>query len=132
MKKLKLGVIGAGRIGKVHTATLVQSVPQADVIAIADINSASANGLARTYGITSVFTDYMDVINHQDVEAVVICSPTDTHAKYVVAAARAGKHIFCEKPVDLSLDVIKGAIEAADTAGVKLMVGLTADLIRIS
>jgi myo-inositol 2-dehydrogenase/D-chiro-inositol 1-dehydrogenase len=123
MKKLKLGVIGAGRIGKVHTATLVQSVPQAEVIAIADINSASANGLAKTYGITSVFTNYMDVINHPDVEAVVICSPTDTHARYVVDAARAGKHIFCEKPVDLSLDVIKGAIEAAGTAGVKLMVG---------
>ena len=123
MKKLKLGVIGAGRIGKVHTATLVQSVPQADVVAIADINSASADELAKTFGITSVFTDYMDVINHQDVEAVVICSPTDTHAKYVVDAARAGKHIFCEKPVDLSLDVIKGAIEAADNAGVKLMVG---------
>ncbi len=123
MKKLKLGVIGTGRIGKVHIATLVQSVPQAEVVAIADINSASANELAKIFGITSVFTNYMDVINHPDVEAVVICSPTDTHAKYVVDAARAGKHIFCEKPVDLSLDVIKGAIEAADTAGVKLMVG---------
>jgi len=123
MKKLKIGVIGAGRIGKVHIATLVQSVPQAVVVAIADVNLNSANEVAKAFGITSVFSNYMDVINHPEVEAVVICSPTDTHARYIVDAAKAGKHIFCEKPVDLSLEVIKGAIKAVTTAGVKLMVG---------
>ncbi|HOX75625.1 MAG TPA: inositol 2-dehydrogenase [Bacteroidales bacterium] len=123
MKKLKLGVIGAGRIGKVHIATLVQSVPQAEVVALAETNPAVASEVAKMFGITSVFTTYMDVIRHPDVEAVVICSPTDTHAKYIVDAANAGKHIFCEKPVDLSLDVIKGAIKAVEKAGVKLMVG---------
>jgi myo-inositol 2-dehydrogenase/D-chiro-inositol 1-dehydrogenase len=123
MKKLKLGVIGAGRIGKVHTATLVQSVPNAEVVALADTNLNSAKELAKTFGITSVFSNYMDVINHPEVEAVVICSPTDTHARYIVDAAKAGKHIFCEKPVDLSLEVIKGAIKAVTEAGVKLMVG---------
>ncbi|TAL66976.1 MAG: inositol 2-dehydrogenase [Bacteroidetes bacterium] len=123
MKKLKIGVIGAGRIGKVHTATLVQSVPSAVVVALADINLKSANELAETFGITSVFNNYMDVINHPEVEAVVICSPTNTHARYIIDAAKAGKHIFCEKPVDLSFEVIKGAIKAATSAGVKLMVG---------
>jgi myo-inositol 2-dehydrogenase / D-chiro-inositol 1-dehydrogenase len=123
MKKLKLGVIGTGRIGKVHIATLVQSVPLAEVVAIADTNLKSANEVAGMFGIASVFNRYLDVIKHPDVEAVVICSPTDTHAKYIVDAARAGKHIFCEKPVDLSLEVIKGAIAAAEKAGVKLMVG---------
>ena len=123
MKKLKLGVIGTGRIGKVHIATLVQSVPQAVVVAIADVNLDSANEVAKMFGIASVFSNHMDVINHPEVEAVVICSPTDTHARYIVDAAKAGKHIFCEKPVDLSLDIIKGAIKAVTTAGVKLMVG---------
>ena len=123
MKKIKLGVIGSGRIGKVHIATLVQSVPQAVVVAIADVNLNSANEVAKAFGITSVFSNYMDVINHPEVEAVVICSPTDTHARYIVDAAKAGKHIFCEKPVDLSLEIIKGAIKAIATAGVKLMVG---------
>jgi len=123
MKKLNLGVIGTGRIGKVHIATLVQSVPQADVVAIADVNLQSANEVAKRFGVTSVFTNYLDVINHPDVEAVVICSPTDTHAQYIVEAAKAGKHIFCEKPVDLSLEVIKGAIDSVKKAGVKLMVG---------
>jgi myo-inositol 2-dehydrogenase/D-chiro-inositol 1-dehydrogenase len=123
MKKLKLGVIGTGRIGKVHIATLVQSVPLAEVVAIADTNLKSANDVAGMFGIASVFLNYMDVLKHPDVEAVVICSPTDTHAKYIVDAAKAGKHIFCEKPVDLSIEVIKGAIAAASKAGVKLMVG---------
>jgi myo-inositol 2-dehydrogenase/D-chiro-inositol 1-dehydrogenase len=123
MKKLNLGVIWTGRIGRVHIATLVQSVPQAAVVAIADVNLQSASEVAKEYGITSVFTNFIDVINHPEVEAVVICSPTDTHAQYIVDAAKAGKHIFCEKPIDLSLEVIKGALSAVKEAGVKLMVG---------
>lgn len=123
MKKLKLGVIGTGRIGKVHIATLVQNVPQAEVIAVADINLKEAAEVCRGYGISAVYSNYQDVINHPDVEALVICSPTDTHAKYIIEAAGAGKDIFCEKPVDLSLEVIQGALDAVEKAGVKLMVG---------
>jgi myo-inositol 2-dehydrogenase/D-chiro-inositol 1-dehydrogenase len=123
MKKLKLGVIGAGRIGKVHIATLVQSVPQAEVVAMADINKDLAHEVAGLYGIRSVYTSYRDVIGHPEVEAVVICSPTDTHAAYIIEAAAAGRHIFCEKPVDLTLGTILKALEAVNKAGVKLMVG---------
>jgi myo-inositol 2-dehydrogenase / D-chiro-inositol 1-dehydrogenase len=123
MKKIKLGVIGAGRIGKVHIATLVQNVPQAEVVAVADVNLKSAEEVAKSFGINTVFSNYLDVINHPEVEAVVICSPTDTHARYIVECAEAGKHIFCEKPVDLSLEVIQGALDAVKKAGVKLMVG---------
>ena len=123
MKKLKIGVIGTGRIGKVHIATLVQSVPQAEVVAIADINRVSADEVAKSFGISLVSSSHSDIINNPDIEAVIICSSTDTHAKYIVEASAAGKHIFCEKPVDLSLGVIKGALDAAAKAGVKLMVG---------
>jgi myo-inositol 2-dehydrogenase / D-chiro-inositol 1-dehydrogenase len=123
MKKLKLGVIGTGRIGKVHIASLVQNVPQADVIAIADVNMESAKELAQKYGIKTISGSYKDIIQNPEVEAVVICSPTDTHAQYIIETARAGKHIFCEKPVDLSLEVIKNALSEVKKAGVKLMVG---------
>ena len=123
MKKIKLGVIGTGRIGKVHISTLVQSVPQASVIAIADVNLESANELAQRFGIQNVSTNYKDIINNPEVEAVVICSPTDTHAQYIIEAAQAGKHIFCEKPIDLTIDIIKGALDAVKKANVKLMVG---------
>jgi myo-inositol 2-dehydrogenase/D-chiro-inositol 1-dehydrogenase len=92
-------------------------------VAVADVNLAGAKEVAGGFGITTVFSNYKDVINHPEVEAVVICSPTDTHAAYIVEAAQAGKHIFCEKPVDLSLPVIQGALEAVAKAGVKLMVG---------
>jgi len=123
MKKLNLGVIGTGRIGKVHIATLVQNVPGANVVAIADVNLSSATEVADTFGIKTVYKSHMDVINNPEVEAVVICSPTDTHAKYIIDASAAGKHIFCEKPVDLSLEVIKGALEAVKKAGIRFMVG---------
>lgn len=123
MKKIKLGVIGTGRIGKVHISTLVQNVPQATVIAVADVNLESATELAQQFGIQKVSANYKDIINDPEVEAVVICSPTDTHAQYIIEAAQAGKHIFCEKPVDLSIEVIKGALEAVKKANVKLMVG---------
>ncbi len=123
MKKLQLAVIGAGRIGKVHTATLVQNVPQAEVVAIADTRKDEAAALAGMLGIPAVYDNYSDLLRHPGVEAVVICSPTDTHAKYIVEAASAGKHIFCEKPVDLTLEVISNALKAVEKAGVKLMVG---------
>ena len=123
MKKLKIGVFGTGRIGKVHIATLVQSVPQAEVVAIADINRKSADEVAKSFGISLVSSSHSDIINNPEIEAVIICSSTDTHARYIVEASKAGKHIFCEKPVDLSIEVIKGALDAASKAGVKLMVG---------
>lgn len=123
MEKINLGVIGTGRIGKVHIATLVQNVPQAEVIAVADVNLDSAKEVAGQFGIKSVYSNYLDVINHSGVDAIVICSSTDTHAQIIVDAAKAGKHIFCEKPVDLSLEIIKGALMAVESAGVKLMVG---------
>jgi myo-inositol 2-dehydrogenase/D-chiro-inositol 1-dehydrogenase len=123
MKKLKIGVIGTGRIGKVHIATLVQSVPQAEVVAITDINRKSADEAAKSFGISLVSSSHSDIINNPEIEAVIICSSTDTHARYIIEASKAGKHIFCEKPVDQSIEVIKGALDAASKAGIKLMVG---------
>ena len=123
MKKLKVGVIGAGRIGKVHAATLAQNVPQAEVLAIADVQLENAQELADKFGIELVSSNYKDILSNPLIEAVVICSPTDTHAQYIIEAAEAGKHIFCEKPVDLTLEAIKRAIAAVEKAGVKLMVG---------
>ena len=114
---------GQGRIGKVHAATLVQSVPQAEVVAIADVYIEGARELAQKFGIGTVTGDYREILNNPEIEAVVICSPTDTHAQYIIEAARAGKHIFCEKPVDLTIPAIQEAIKEVEKAGVKLMVG---------
>lgn len=123
MTRLNIGVIGTGRIGKVHIATLVQSVPQAIVSVISDIDQKATEQVARTFGIQSVTSKAEDIFSDNEIDAVIICSSTDTHARFIVDAARAGKHIFCEKPVDLSLDVIKKALGEVDKAGVKLMLG---------
>lgn len=123
MKKLKIGIIGSGRIGKVHAETLVYNVAQADVIALADVNINCASGLAQKFGIAMVTSDYKEIIKNPDIDAVVICSPTNTHAQYIIEAASEGKHIFCEKPVDLTITSILQAIDAVQKAGVKLMVG---------
>jgi myo-inositol 2-dehydrogenase / D-chiro-inositol 1-dehydrogenase len=123
MKKLTIGIIGAGRIGKVHTETIAQNVPDAEIKAIADVNLAEAKKLAERFHIPSATDKYTDILNNKEIDAVLICSPTNTHAQYIVESARAGKHIFCEKPVDLNLATIQNAIDVVEKAGVKLMIG---------
>lgn len=123
MEKLKIGVIGAGRIGKVHTETIAQSIPEAKVTAIADVNIYEAEKLAGRFRVETFSNNYKDILDNKEIDAVIICSPTNTHAQYIVEAARAGKHIFCEKPVDLDLSIIQNAIDVVEESGVKLMVG---------
>ena len=123
MAKLKIGVIGAGRIGKVHTETIARSIIDAEVFAIADKNISEAEQLALRYRVKTTTSDYRDILNNKEIDAVLICSPTNTHAQYIIEAAQAGKHIFCEKPVDLELPTIKKAIDIVEECGVKLMLG---------
>ncbi len=123
MKKIKVGVIGTGRIGKLHLENLSVRIPSAEVVAVADIFLEEAKKIAGRFGISKVTADYKEILSNRDVEAVVICSPTDTHARYTIEAAEAGKHIFCEKPLDLSLDKIRMVLEVIEKTGVKLMIG---------
>ena len=120
---IKIGVIGAGRIGKLHAENLVHRIPEADVRAIADVIPVAAQVTAQQLGIPIATTDYHDLLADPDIDAVVICSATNTHAQIIVEAAEAGKHIFCEKPIDHDLAKIDAALEAVAKAGVKLQVG---------
>ena len=92
MKKLRIGVIGAGRIGKVHAATIAQNIPEAELIAIADVNIAEAEKLAAQFQIKQCTKDYKEILSNPEIDAVVVCSPTNTHAQYIVEAAKSGKH----------------------------------------
>lgn len=120
---LHFGVIGAGRIGKLHAENLATRVPGVKVAAIADVNLKAAQDLADSLQIPAAEEDYHTLLSDPGIDAVVICSSTDTHAKIVVEAAEAGKHIFCEKPIDLGLDKIDSALEAVEKTGVKLQIG---------
>ena len=94
-QKLNIGIIGAGRIGKVHAGTIAFSIPEASLAAVTDVQSEAARALARRCGIPRVVAGAEEILRDSGIDAVLICSPTDTHADLVVAAAQPGKHIFC-------------------------------------
>jgi myo-inositol 2-dehydrogenase/D-chiro-inositol 1-dehydrogenase len=121
--RLRFGLIGAGRIGPVHAETLAFRVPQAQLAAIADLKPQAAQAVAARCNIPRILSSGEEMIADPGIDAVVLCSPTDTHADLIVAAAKAGKHIFCEKPISLSLSEIDRALAAVEAAGVKLQVG---------
>ncbi len=123
MKKLRAGVIGAGRIGRVHAENLAYRVRGATVVAVADVVSEAAQKLAEDLQIPKWYSDPAPIYADADIDAVIICSSTDTHAKVMEDAAAAGKHIFCEKPIALELARIDQALAAVQKAGVKLQVG---------
>lgn len=122
-QELKVGVIGAGRIGKLHIEHLATRVPGARLVAIADVILPAAEAAAAQFGVPVATADYYELLKDPAIEAVVICSATDTHARIIQEAAAAGKHIFCEKPIDHDLKKIDQAIAAVERAGVKLQIG---------
>jgi len=122
-RKVNVGIIGAGRIGKVHAETLAFRIQNASVSAIADVNIEAARAVAERCGIPKATGNAGEILADASVDAVLICSSTDTHAGLVSEAAKARKHIFCEKPVDQTLEKIDRALDAVAEAKVKLQVG---------
>jgi len=120
---IQVGVIGAGRIGKIHAENLATRIPVVAAAAVADIDLSAAQELAARLHIPRACSDYRAILADPDIQAVAICSSTDTHARIIVEAAQAGKHIFCEKPIDHDLAKIDAALAAVKQAGVKLQIG---------
>ncbi|MCI5796631.1 MAG: inositol 2-dehydrogenase [Ruminococcus sp.] len=110
---LNIGIIGAGRIGKVHLESISYHVKNATVKAMADpFMNDETEKLIRSYGVETVTRDYKDILNDKDIDAVLVCSSTDTHAAISIEAINAGKHVFCEKPVDHSVEKIEAVANA--------------------
>lgn len=122
---LKIGIIGAGRIGKVHLESISYHVKNATVTAMADpFMSEETEKLIRSYGVSKVTKDYKDILNDKDIDAVLVCSSTDTHAAISIEAINAGKHVFCEKPVDHSIEKIQAVADALkEHPDIKFQVG---------
>jgi len=123
VRQVNVGLVGTGRIGKLHAQHLTYRIPEANLVAVADIALPAAQAVAGTCGITEAYSDYRRILDRLEIEAVVICSSTNTHARIIEEAAAAGKHIFCEKPLDLDLARIDQVLATVDQAGVKLQVG---------
>ncbi len=122
-RQVAIGVIGLGAIGRVHGQNLASLVPGATLAAVADIDRAAIEAFTAQCPFPAAHEDYRDLLADPAVEAVVICSPPDTHAQIIEEAAAAGRHILCEKPIDCDLTRIDRALAAVQKAGVKLQLG---------
>jgi myo-inositol 2-dehydrogenase/D-chiro-inositol 1-dehydrogenase len=121
--RLRVGIIGAGRIAKVRAGILAFRLPEAAAVAITDVDQTLAREAAERYRIPRVAEGSEEILADPKIDAVLICSSTSTHADLIAQAAQARKHIFCEKPIDFDLAKIDRALAAVDEAGVKLQIG---------
>src|SRR5262249_8244455 len=123
MTELPVGVIGVGEMGKRHAENLRHAVPQARLVALADVDRGRAQSVAGELNVDSVYQSAEDLVGHPELQAVVISSPPKFHLPAILAAAAAGKHIFCEKPLTLTVEEADTALEAVARAGMLLQVG---------
>ncbi|MDR1349276.1 MAG: inositol 2-dehydrogenase [Zoogloeaceae bacterium] len=123
MKKIGIGIIGAGRIGKLHAKSITYHIPEAEIAIISDPVIDVAKAVAGELSIPQYVADYKEVLKCPNVDAVLICSPTDTHADIAIEAARLGKHIFCEKPVDREIEKIVETKKVVEACKVKMQIG---------
>ena len=121
--RVGVGVVGVGQIGRVHAQNLSKNVPNARLVAISDSNLEVARSVASQTGISKVYGDYNELVSNSEVEAVIVSVPTVVKLQVVRAAAEAGKHVFCEKPMSLTLEEADQFISISEKAAIKLQVG---------
>lgn len=120
---MNFGIIGAGRIGQVHAESLAFRIPEANLIAVSDLFIDAARICAEKFRIPHATQDHRDLLTNSEIDAVVICSSTETHVPFIIEAAEAGKHVFCEKPIALELTRIDRALSVVEKTGIKLQIG---------
>ena len=122
-KQIRIGLIGAGRIGRIHTENLAHRIPPANLMMVSDVVTEKAEKCATDFQIPIVAPEPQAIFDSAEIDAVVICSSSDTHVDLIIRAAEAGKHIFCEKPIALDLNSIDRALAAVKQNSVKLQLG---------
>ncbi|MBS4195993.1 Gfo/Idh/MocA family protein [Lederbergia citri] len=123
MRKIRIGVIGVGQIGKSHLSNYA-SIPDAEIVAVCDVNEQEARRVAEQYNIPSVYTDYRELLSRDDIEAVDVCLHNNFHAPMTIAALEAGKHVYCEKPIAGTYFDGKRMVETAKETGNMLHIQL--------
>ena len=121
--EVKVCLIGSGRAGMIHGHNFAGSVPGGKIIAVCDPVGDVAENAAKELGIDLFYKEYLNVMKNEDIDAVIIACPTKFHKEITVAAANAGKHIFCEKPMAMNEEECDEMIEAAEKNHVKLQIG---------
>jgi len=123
LKKVVMGVIGGGNVGRIHVKNIITSIPEITLKYVADMYPEGYNKWAVENGYLEAIADYKTIMDDAEVDAVLICAPAGIHADLIIEAARAGKHVFCEKPIDYSVAKIKEAIAVAEECKIKLQLG---------
>ncbi len=119
---VRIAVLGVGRIGRMHAELVSRQVPEASLAMVQDINADAASAVGNQFDVAHA-TDVDEVLSSADVDAVAICSSTDTHVPFMIAAAKAGKAIFCEKPISLDLGNVDEALAVIQASSVPFQVG---------
>ena len=122
MKKANVAVVGLGRIGKVHSEVLFTKVENANLVAVSDIIEDLARSVGEKYKV-KWYTDYDKLLKDEEVDAVFITTPTFLHKDMIIKALEAGKHVFTEKPMTVTVEEAKEVLSAVKKHGLKLMVG---------
>jgi len=124
VKRFTVGLIGAGRIGKIHIENLLHKVTNVNLKIVADVNiNDNLRQWKTEMGVPKLTTDVYEIFNDPEIQVVVICSSTDTHAKFIQEAAKMKKQVFCEKPIDTDIKRIKETLSVVKETGIKLMLG---------
>ena len=123
MKRLNVGIIGLGRLGRVYARDLAGRIPETRVVAVADPLGSLAKEVAEEFDVPKSYTDPMAMIDDKNVDAVVIVTPTHVHREQVIAAASSGKPTFCEKPPALSLAEVAAMKTAIEKSGMFFQMG---------
>ena len=123
MKQLNVGMIGLGRLGKVYAIDLAHRIPNANLVAVADTQEQLAISFAKDYNISKWYSNYKELLADKNVDAVAVVTPTNTHGKIVIEAAHAGKAIFCEKPISISLGEAIEIERVVESTGVFFQMG---------
>lgn len=120
MDKIKVGIIGLGRIGKIHLGNLL-NIPNVEVVVVVNPSEAGQS-FAKALGVPHVTSNANELFDNPEIDVVAICSSTDTHAEYIKQSVKSGKAIFCEKPLDLSLQTVRDTLKVVNKANIPLMV----------
>lgn len=123
MNRLKVGLIGVGRLGRIYARDLAGRIPLTRLTAVADVNRDAVTAIAREHDVPRSYTNPLDLLDDEDVDAIVIATPTATHCPLTLEAARRSKPIFCEKPPALTVDEARAMKAAVESSGVFFQLG---------
>ena len=121
MKLINIGIVGMGRIGKIHLSNITRFIPQAEVVAVAHAN-AEAQVYAKQFGVTQFYDEIEGLLENSEIDTIIIASPTAFHASHIKLCIEAKKAIFCEKPMDLSLSVVQEVVSLVESSKVHFMI----------